>query len=754
MVERAHEFIEDERRPLRDVTVVEVGDSIGVSVAGFLLRELGATVTKVSTHGDLGSDSSRIFNRAKTFVGFDGFSEFSPDLLLVDEGTPDSFVENFANEVRAVIRFRDEPGDLEVLAPSETMLAEAASGIMWLQLGHRDGPFCLASPIAGLGAGILGALGAVSGLLRHARGVNGTWRSDVDYAKGALLFQSLSAAFMIDSSPQRKLPPRYRDPYCVSYSPLMRFHQVRDGWVFVAAVSSHMWKTLFGLMNRPDLLEDEELQAALPYNIANQRQGDDLARSVGNYLKNYDVDDIVQLLVDHKIVAAPVLSSAAFLRHPQASANGLPVDVVDAHGLQTQVGNFLAFSMATADDADKLPALDASDVAPLEGIRVLDVSRAAAGPICGRVLADLGAEVVRVEDPEGESSRMVGLTFVANNRGKLSMGLDLTNDVGRDVLRRFTRVTNVVLTNALPAASVRLGIDWPTVADVNKNACHVSLLGFGRFAPFGGRRVVDAAAQALSGQALAEGGGQEPVGCSGGFLDNGAGWLAALGTVAVLYQQQVTGRSGSVEASLLNTSAFIQLHRLCSPELLPAPTLDADRLGYAADQRLYELSDKWICVAATSEEQRSAFSRAAQRLGFETVGDDATASQRADGPIACSLETAFKVLTLEEVARLFSDAGFDQWTQCFTLEERARSDSYHFQPVPQQPWGAVLEPRRMPEFVGQREITLRGAAEDPGLDDVTALGWLDAGDDEREALIVAGALRREPKPATLIASTV
>jgi hypothetical protein len=170
-----------------------------------------------------------------------------------------------------------------------------------------------------------------------------------------------------------------------------------------------------------------------------------------------------------------------------------------------------------------------------------------------------------------------------------------------------------VLTNALPAASARLGIDYATVAARNPSACHISILGFGHRPPFGGRRVVDAAAQALSGQALAEGGGREPVGCTGGFLDNGTGWLAALGCVATLYQRQTAGHAGSVQAYLLNTSAFVQLFGLTDPPS-PGGRLNEDRWGYAADQRLYQTRDGWIAVAATSP-ARQAFAEALAQAG-------------------------------------------------------------------------------------------------------------------------------------------
>ncbi len=96
------------------------------------------------------------------------------------------------------------------------------------------------------------------------------------------------------------------------------------------------------------------------------------------------------------------------------------------------------------------------------------------------MLADLGAEVVRVENPDGEHSRQVGLTFAANNRNKLSLGIDLTRPEGLDVLARITEQSDVVLTNALPEASARLGIDYATVAARNPASCHISILGFFR----------------------------------------------------------------------------------------------------------------------------------------------------------------------------------------------------------------------------------------------------------------------------------
>jgi crotonobetainyl-CoA:carnitine CoA-transferase CaiB-like acyl-CoA transferase len=579
--------------------------------------------------------------------------------------------------------------------------------------------------VAGLGAGILGALSAVSGLLSRARGVQAAWAGTVSEAAA-------------------DTRPRYRDPYTVSFSPIMRFHRARDGWVFIAAVSRHMWHTLFALMGRSDLLQDSELDAALPFNVADQAQGERLAALVAEFVAGRSVSECVDLMVQHKIVAAPVLSGREFLVHPQATANGLPVEVHDELGTQRQVGRFV---QCTATEAAASPLGTLADVTagPLHGVRVIDVSRAAAGPICGRVLADLGAEVVRVEDPAGEYSRQVGLTFAANNRDKLSLGVDLTRPEGLDLLARLTEQSDVVLTNALPEASARLGIDYATVAARNPSASHISILGFGRRPPFGGRRVVDAAAQALSGQALAEGGGQEPVGCTGGFLDNGTGWLAALGCVATLYQRQTAGRAGAIEAALVNTSAFIQLFRLTDPPS-PVAQLDPDRWGYAAGQRLYQLRDGWICVAATSPAARQAFAAA---LAATDVRDT---SQEVHGPAATTLARVLAQMSVEDAGELFGRAGFADWTVVRTLEEAAR-DGEDFVQVPQEPWGLLLQPRLLPRYDGDRRPDVTGAAGAPGRDDAAVLRRYGLSG-QHEALLDSGAMRREPGPTTLQASSV
>jgi crotonobetainyl-CoA:carnitine CoA-transferase CaiB-like acyl-CoA transferase len=104
-------------------------------------------------------------------------------------------------------------------------------------------------------------------------------------------------------------------------------------------------------MGRPDLAEDRELDAALPFNVADQAQGEQLAALAAEFVASLSVDECVDLCVRNKIVAAPVLNGPAFLAHPQAAANGLPVEVQDALGRQLQVGRFVQCAATEAGAA-------------------------------------------------------------------------------------------------------------------------------------------------------------------------------------------------------------------------------------------------------------------------------------------------------------------------------------------------------------------------------------------------------------------
>jgi crotonobetainyl-CoA:carnitine CoA-transferase CaiB-like acyl-CoA transferase len=199
----------------------------------------------------------------------------------------------------------------------------------------------------------------------------------------------------------------------------------------------------------------------------------------------------------------------------------------------------------------------------LAGVRVLDLSRYLAGPYGSLVLADLGAEVLKVEGPgsrdlysEGPfSSHGMEAFFMATNRGKKSIVLDLTGRVGREVFYELVRVSDVVYDNFRPSVPARLGVDFETLRRVNPAIVCCSITGYGSTGPYRDRPTYDVCVQALTGAVAMTGNpGGPPVRNSVAISDQGAGLLACVGILAALLARQRTGQGARVETSLLEAT--------------------------------------------------------------------------------------------------------------------------------------------------------------------------------------------------------
>jgi formyl-CoA transferase len=201
---------------------------------------------------------------------------------------------------------------------------------------------------------------------------------------------------------------------------------------------------------------------------------------------------------------------------------------------------------------------------PLHGVRVLEFSLIIAGPFLGMNLADLGADVIKVEPPEGELRRHNGVVpgtskqFQWVNRGKRSLQLDLTQQAARDVVYRMIKDIDVVVTNYRPGVPGRLGIDYDTLAKLKPDLIYVNISAFGPEGPLANDGAADIAAQAYSGAMAANGkldevGAPEPIG--GIVLADAAGGLGgAMGVCAALFHRERTGEGQLLESSLVHSA--------------------------------------------------------------------------------------------------------------------------------------------------------------------------------------------------------
>jgi crotonobetainyl-CoA:carnitine CoA-transferase CaiB-like acyl-CoA transferase len=236
----------------------------------------------------------------------------------------------------------------------------------------------------------------------------------------------------------------------------------------------------------------------------------------------------------------------------------------------------------------------------LAGIRVVEVGQVLAGPYAGAILADLGAEVIKVERHDGgDDARNMGpafrhgdaLTFHIYNRGKKSVALDLTKTAGKTAFDRLIATADIMLHNLRPGVPAKLGIDGPTLWARHPRLIYCEISAFGHTGPLADRPGFEPLIQAYSGLCAINGGPDDPPMRAGpSVCDQGTGMWAVLGALAMLQKRQRTGIGGIVSASLLetalmwcgqkvdalvNTGSMPPRHRMGHPGLVPYEAFEA-----------------------------------------------------------------------------------------------------------------------------------------------------------------------------------
>ncbi|UPJ48113.1 CoA transferase [Bradyrhizobium sp. 200] len=204
---------------------------------------------------------------------------------------------------------------------------------------------------------------------------------------------------------------------------------------------------------------------------------------------------------------------------------------------------------------------------PLTGIRVLDLSNVLAGPFCGYHLARLGAEVIKVENPNGgdlarrlgadpkRAERLQGLSFVAVNAGKQSVALDLKSESGREVFLRLVKEADVVLENFRPKVMERLSLGFDVLSRQNPRLVYCAISGFGQSGPWSARPAYDQIVQGLSGAMSVTGDtASAPLRTGFPISDTIAGLTAAFAIAAALVEQRHSGRGRFIDVSLLEAT--------------------------------------------------------------------------------------------------------------------------------------------------------------------------------------------------------
>jgi len=764
---------------LEGLQVIDLSHGVAGPIVGMFLADFGAEVVKVETPaGDPARNQPGfvVWNRGKRgamvdpsdpercdwlsdlIAGADACIVSSPTTLLDYGLDPDQLIRR--NPRLILAQTPPYAGDAPWLHGQESNgLLAAALGVAWRQSSWDGGPVESVYPHLLYVQAVWATVCLVAALVERERSGFG----QVVTVTGAnAVVEAHSTALTIDPDapdPETAIGPAGRHP---TYS---RF-QAKDGkWLASGALGAKFETALLEAIGISDLLDDERLGGKVE-NLIQPQNIEWALGKVAAAFRSRDRDEWLEIITALGIPCGPLDDRQLWLDHEQIRAIGMRIELDDPElGNVVMPGVPIRLTATPGRPRGAAPRLGHDDAnirpraprpapagmpplsrGPLAGYRVLDQGTFVAAPYAGMLLAELGADVVKVELKTGDPFRVQGF---AVNRGMRSLAIDLRSEPGRDAFHRLAAASDVVIDALRPGVTSKLGVDYDTLVRHAPGIITVSLSGFGDAGPLSQRPSVDMVLQAMSGMMSAQGGDDEPVSNTMAIIDVTTAAMLALSATLALYHRERTGRGQQTWASLAATSAFLQSGELVRyPGRPPAPVGGRDFLGTDPLDRYYPVLDGWLRIQAVSPD--SVTVDALEKAGIPV---DAV---RFEADPAGALAEAFDGLSAVEAVDRLADAGVAAYparkiSQVIRDPQLVSSDFVHLHAAPD---GSLFTtPGRFATFSRTRRF---GALLAPGRGEHTAQVLGEAGlsgpeiDELERAGVVAlgGPMEQRPPAAT------
>ena len=506
----------------------------------------------------------------------------------------------------------------------------------WVQGANREGPLFVASPWPSLGAFFSASTGIAAALFARGRSGSESGQGLGQHVQTSLLQGAMACGTGVWQRMDDPDAPGFNTWILASNSPKGHF-QCKDGrwvhnWVpnprFILQASAG--DTLnaspdLTVQNDPDRfgIGPEELlvmahyqpilaDALKKFSAAEWVEAARVAEMTMQECRSIEESLTDQLLIDDECVATvddpelgPINQVGITYR---LSANPTKVPG-PAHALGADTAAVKAEAAALPEPVSK-PVPQGTGDAVLKGIRVLDLGLAIAGPFGCQLLADLGADVIKINTLWDKYWHATHIAYIAN-RGKRSIALMLKNPKAMAVLKQLIATADVVQHNMRYDAAVRLGIDYETLSKEFPRLIYCHTRGFEK-GPRMGLPGNDQTGACLAGiqhedGAIAAGG--KPLWSLTSLGDTGNGFLSAIGIMNALTEREKTGKGQFVDTSIVNACLLNTSYAVAKPDgsAVERPHLDAMQTGYSRHYRLYPTQDGWVQVAAVSATQQAAF---------------------------------------------------------------------------------------------------------------------------------------------------
>lgn len=598
--------------------------------------------------------------------------------------------------------------------PGWDALVAARMGFMAEQPGHRPAPVFLGHPSVSYTTGFLTAIGVLAAVrARHLTGRG--QRVDVSLLDGVLGQAPMNWWFTekdesyLDTEEKGHFGHR---------RVLIDLFECRDGeYLMIHCGGQGAFKAAMEVLGVGAEFQTitDQVEMAVPLNDHEFH----IARKVVPALwAQRDRDEWVELLNARDVAVVPVLRPGEVLDHEQVRHADLVVELDDPdHGTVRQAGPGVRFRATPAatprpaprpgEHTDRLDELLSTVPVPTEpptqpelphalsGLKVLDFSQFMAAAYGAKYLADLGADVIKIEPPIGDTMRSLPDPFEACQRGKRAIVIDLATDEGRTAVYKLVAQVDVVIHNMRPGKAEKLGIGYDDLKAVKPDLIYCYQPGWGSTGPSVMRKSFAPLLSALTGLMFAAAGeGNPPVRRARASEDYYGGFLGACSVLMALEHRNRTGEGQYLESPQLHSSLFAVSEHLTDGEgnRIAGVGLDSAQRGLTPLYRLFPTTDDWLCVAAVGD---GAVRRLADRLGVAEapVVDDAHIAA-----VGVALEdyavtaTAMQVGALLDKADIAYEVARDRpYMPDFFWEEWALESQHVFEQFDHADWGYMRE---------------------------------------------------------------
>lgn len=543
-----------------------------------------------------------------------------------------------------------DTGPWSGLPPHHSLLT-ALSGDAFRQGAVGDAPVHMVIPYLWYGQAVVGA-GAIGAAL-YERAQSGLGQAVTVSGLHGAAVMSLQMRVM-----QEVLPPR-TDPQ--GAAPNYRLYECADGrWLFLGTLFEGFFDIAMAVLGLTVSFEDlteapEASREAIAAVVRTRTRAEWLADLQGAGVPSAPVETRETWFSGPAVVQSALKVT---LDHPTLGPITLPGAPVKLSRTPASV-RALPRRAPTPDwrPRDPPPARrrDGGGHGPLHGVRVLDLGAVVAGAHAGGILANFGADVIKVEPVTGDPFRSDGALFLAYNRGKRGLGIDLKMPEGVVLFHDLVRNADVVLDNYRYGVRTKLGIDYAALRAINPRIVSCSINAYGDRGDRAALPGFDPLLQAESGMMAAQGGDGAPIFHTVPVNDAGTAAMAAFGIIAALNARERTGEGQEVLTSLLAQSLMFQIGELVSFEGRPANRAGGrDCLGASALHRFYACADGWLALVCETPREASAL---AEALGVN-LGDPAAALQApCDGAVAETIAAALATRQRDAVLGALLRAG-------------------------------------------------------------------------------------------------